>query len=69
VLYRHDMMETFFDRYTDYEFANGYDRRHYRLLNSACHDLVAELDDRMDAEANLLDVHTVFWVLHRQGPP
>ncbi|ELZ29208.1 hypothetical protein C475_03289 [Halosimplex carlsbadense 2-9-1] len=69
VLYRHDMMQTFFDRYTDYGFADGYDRHHYRLLNDACHDLVAELDDRMDAEANLLDVHTVFWVLHREGPP
>lgn len=68
VMYKYGKFSSFFDAYSDYEVSTGFGSEQYWVLNEACRRILRRLSDafenhpQIEAEASMLDVHTLIWV-------
>jgi hypothetical protein len=68
-MYRFQMFSDFFEAFSDYDVPNGFKPSDYVLMNDALHGVRADLDEYVTDDVRMLDVHSLLWVYHRQGPP
>lgn len=68
-MYRYSMFDDFFNAFSHYDVPTGYNPSDYVLMNDALHRVRADLNAYTDTTVTMLDVHTLLWIYHRQGPP
>ncbi len=68
-MYRYQMFNDFFSAFSEYDIPNGFNPSAYALMNEALQRVRADLNSHANHGVRMLDVHSLLWVFHRQGPP
>jgi hypothetical protein len=69
VMYRYLMFKDFFDAYSDYSIPTGFNPSEYALMNDALSRVRDDLDRHAEQDVRMLDVHSLLWLVHREGAP
>lgn len=69
VMYRYQMFDDFFSEFSDYSVPYGFNPGDYILMLDALRGVQADLDTTTDHDIRMLDVHSLLWLVHREGPP
>lgn len=69
VMYRYQMFKDFFDTYSEYTVPTGFNPSDYALMNEALGRVRDDLDSHAEQDVRMLDVHSLLWLVHREGPP
>jgi hypothetical protein len=69
IMYRYTMFKDFFSEFSPYEIPNGYNPGDYLLMSEALQGVRADLDETTTHDVRMLDVHSLLWMIHREGLP
>ncbi len=68
-MYRYQMYTDFFSEFSAYEVPTGFNPGEYQLMREALERVRADLDETTEHPVSMLDIHSLLWVVHRQGLP
>jgi len=68
-MYRYTMFSDFFSEFSSYELPTGFNPGAYQLMREALARVRADLDETTEHDVTMLDIHSLLWVVHRQGVP
>jgi len=68
-MYRYTMYKGFFSEFSSYEIPTGFNPGEYLLMREALRRIRADLNETTDHDISMLDIHSLLWVVHRQGLP
>ena len=69
IMYRYQMFDDFFSEFSDYSVPYGFNPGDYVLMIDALRGVQADLDTTTGHDVRMLDVHSLLWLIHREGPP